>query len=262
MTMSLTRNLEKAREAYEKKDSTEPQKVLSPRSEESRSNVGAQLKSAVYGGLDGIITTFAVVAGVAGANLQAGIVLILGFANLIGDGISMAVGDYLSTKSEQEYHQKERAREEWEAEHNIEDEKQEMIETYTKKGMHPEDAIATVSCLAKHKQTFVDVMMVEKLGMLESKENPLKSAAITFGSFILFGFIPLLVYVLALIVGITMNMFVIATVLTGITLFVLGSLRSYFTGKNWFVSGLEMLIVGGIAAGAAYLIGFALQGLA
>ena len=77
----------------------------------------------MYGGLDGIITTFAVVAGVAGASLSSGVVLILGFANLIADGLSMAIGDYLSTKAENEYNKAERAREKWEVENYPEGEK-------------------------------------------------------------------------------------------------------------------------------------------
>ena len=71
--------------------------------EVSRSREGKHIKSLVYGGLDGIITTFAVVSGVTGASLAMRVVIILGFANLLADGISMAVGDYLSTKSENEY---------------------------------------------------------------------------------------------------------------------------------------------------------------
>ena len=88
----------------------------------------------MYGGLDGIITTFAVVAGVAGASLSAGVVLILGFANLIADGISMAIGDYLSSKSEREYEAAERKREAWEVEHYPEGEKKELVELYEAQG--------------------------------------------------------------------------------------------------------------------------------
>ena len=73
---------------------------------------GKYLKSWIYGGLDGVVTTFAVVAGVVGANLSSAIILILGFANLIADGISMAVGDYLSTKSQGEYYKAEKGVEE------------------------------------------------------------------------------------------------------------------------------------------------------
>jgi hypothetical protein len=82
----------------------------------------------VYGGLDGIITTFAVVSGVAGAQLGTPVILILGMANLLADGFSMATGSYLSTKSEQEYYRKEWQREAWEVEHFPDGERAELIE--------------------------------------------------------------------------------------------------------------------------------------
>jgi VIT1/CCC1 family predicted Fe2+/Mn2+ transporter len=260
----ITRNLEKAREAFEHKDIKETIKIHSSKSlepPEPHMTSGTYIKSAIYGGLDGIITTFAVVAGAAGASLSSGVVLILGFANLIGDGISMAVGDYLSTKSEQEYHKKERKREEWEVENYPEGEHKEMVELYMDKGYTKEESEKVVAIMEKNKKAFVDLMMVEELGILQDEESPIKNALVTFGSFILFGFIPLLAFVLAIFFGIVLNMLLVAIILTALTLFALGALKTYVTGKNWFLSGLEMLVVGGIASGAAYLIGYALQGL-
>lgn len=68
--------------------------------EAHNAEIGDYLKSAVFGGLDGIITTYSVVIGVFGAKLQVGVVLALGIANLIADGLSMSLGDFISTKSE------------------------------------------------------------------------------------------------------------------------------------------------------------------
>ena len=267
----LTRNLDKAREAYKKGDvsasiAAHKQKVsaVTPPvgGEHHIHGSGQYIKSAVYGGLDGTITTFAVVAGVAGASLSAGIVLILGFANLIADGISMAVGDYLSTKSEQEYHKAERRREAWEVDHFPEGEKQEMEELYTGKGMSKKDAKAMTAILSKNKKAWVDVMMVEELGIVESNESPLKNALVTFCSFALFGFIPLIAYILSkLMPSLAAQSFIIACVLTGATLFSLGALKIKFTERNLFLSGFEMLILGGITAIAAYGVGWLLSGL-
>lgn len=261
--MSLTRSLDKARDAFSKRDSSasiNAHKNKNPY--EKHSATGQYLKSAVYGGLDGTITTFAIVAGVAGASLSASVVLIMGFANLIGDGISMAIGDYLSTKSEKEYHAAERKREEWEVDNYPEGEKKEMLEIYRSKGMNDKDSEKIVSVLSKNKKAWVDVMMVEELGMIEDTSNPLKNAVVTFFSFALFGLIPLLAYLVAHIFKFpTSNLFVVAIILTGVTLFVLGALRSRVTNKNWLTSGLEMLVVGGIAAGAAYLVGYLLHGV-
>ena len=224
--------------------------------------LGSHIKSAVYGGLDGTITTFALVAGVAGASLGAGIVLILGFANLIADGISMAVGDYLSTKSQQEYQRSERKREESEVETVPETEKKEMIDIYISKGMTESDAKEMASILSKHKKAWVDVMMVEELKILEDNTSPLKNAFVTFASFIVFGLMPLLAYLISLIFHLQFNLFAAAIILTGITLFLLGSIKTKITGKNWFTSGMEMLLLGAIAAIAAYIVGYALHGLA
>ncbi len=260
----ITRNLEKAKAAYKEKNPEASKKAHIQRAPEiHQQEQGQYIKSAIYGGLDGIITTFAVVAGVAGASLSAGVVLILGFANLIADGISMAIGDYLSTKAEREYAKAERKRESWEVENYPEGEMKEMKEIYMAKGMPEQDAKRVVSVLSKHKQAWVDVMMVEELGIVENEESPVKNAIVTFLSFAIFGFVPLVAYVLArLIPGIQTYTFLIACILTGLTLFTLGALKVKVTGKKWFTAGLEMLIVGGLAATAAYGIGALLSGLA
>jgi vacuolar iron transporter family protein len=86
------------------------------------------------------VTTFATVSGISGANLSTRTILILGFANLVADGLAMGIGDYISSKSEHEFASMERQRELWECEHNIKAEKEEMMELYTKRGMDPTDA--------------------------------------------------------------------------------------------------------------------------
>ncbi|MEM3113028.1 MAG: VIT1/CCC1 transporter family protein [Candidatus Pacearchaeota archaeon] len=154
------------------------------------------LKSIIYGGLDGIITTFAVVAGVAGASLTSGIILILGFANLFADGFSMAVSDYLSTKALREYE-----------------------------------------------------------GDSMRSNIPLKSAFYTFISFCFFGLIPLLAFILSYFTKIQ-NPLIFSVVFTLISLFLLGVFKSRITGKHPLMSALETLVIGGLAAGMAYSVGY------
>jgi vacuolar iron transporter family protein len=109
----------------------------------------------------------------------------------------------------------------------------------------------------------VDIMMVEELGILESDESPLKNAIVTFVSFCVFGFIPLAAFVLSsMFPFLKGGLFLAASILTGLTLFTLGALKTRFTGRSWLISGIEMLLVGGIAASAAYFIGVLLGGLA
>lgn len=219
---------------------------------------GKYIGSAVYGASDGIITTFAVVAGAAGANLSTGVILILGFANLLGDGFSMATGDYLSEKSEADYIKSEREREEWEVEVNPVGERHEIREIYSNKGLAGEKLDKIVEIITSDKKIWVDTMMREELGLSDAEDgSPLKSALITFFSFIAAGFMPLLAYVFASYIPFfQQNLFASATFITALTLFVVGAARTYVTDIKWYKSGLEMLIVGSLSAGVAYFVGY------
>lgn len=261
----ITRNLDRAREAYKKKDSEASRQAHSVlpanASEEHHTAGGKYIKSVVYGGLDGIITTFAVVAGVTGAVLSPGIILILGFANLIADGLSMAVGDFLSSRAEREYNKAERAREEWEVDHFPEGEKREMEEIYKDKGFTPEEADSLVSVMSGNRDAWVELMMVEELGIIEEANSPFANALATFLSFVFFGFLPLSAYLIVRILPLSMPLFPIASVVTGLALFILGALKARFLGIPPLKAGLEMVFLGGCAAAAAYGVGAALSGL-
>ena len=148
----------------------------------------------VYGGIDGSVTTFAVVAGAAGAGLSSGVVIVLGLANLIADGFAMSVGSYLSTKSEKENYEKHRRIEYWEVEHLPEKEKEEVREIYRKYGFEGELLEQIVSKITENKDRWVEVMMREELEMMPETKSPMAMGAVTFGSFLLMGLVPLLVY--------------------------------------------------------------------
>ena len=154
----LSRDVNKARSAFKEKDIQKMKSAHDVNAPElHQQEHGKYIKSIIYGGLDGIVTTFAVVAGVAGASLSAGVVLILGFANLIADGLSMATGDYLSTKSENEYNKAEREREQWEVDHYPDGEKKELLELYVSKGITEDDAKTMVDIISKNKKVWVDI---------------------------------------------------------------------------------------------------------
>lgn len=223
---------------------------------------GKYIKSMVYGGLDGIITTFAVVSGVAGASLTFQVVIILGFANLLADGISMAVGDYLSTKSENEYTTGLKKRKKQELILHYTDEINDMIDSYEQQGVSKKDAHTISHLLAKYETPFVDQKIKDEYGNEEIEETPIKNAVVTFFSFFVFGFVPLLAYVISMVFPFMLaHAFLVASILTGVTLFVLGAIKSSITHSKWIKSGLEMLIIGGVAAIAAYLIGYILGGI-
>lgn len=261
----ISRNLDKAKAAFSGGD-VEASRLAHESGggggEPHRSGGGQYIKSFVYGGLDGTITTFAVVAGVAGASLSTSVILILGFANLFADGIAMAFGDFLSTRAEQQYAAGERKREEWELENYPEGEKKELREIYQEKGLNEEDATTLVDILAKHPEVMVDTMMVTELGILEGDDSPVKNAAVTFTSFVVFGFVPLFVFVLMRVTGLEIDALPWACGLTAATLFCLGVLKGRFSMVPWWRSGIEMLFLGGLAAVAAYFVGRALESLA
>ena len=136
----------------------------------------------VYGATDGAVTTFAVVAGVVGAELSPSIILILGFSNLFADGFSMAIGNYLGSKSQKGYIEKEKRRKEWEIDNLVEQEKQEIKDIYKEKGFKEEILEEIVRVITSKKKVWIDTMMKEELGLIEDKKQPLDAAITTFWS--------------------------------------------------------------------------------
>ena len=269
--MSLTKRIDEARKAFQKGDldaaaRAHDLKRISGASKKHAERHGGSshqyIGDMVYGGLDGIVTTFAVVSGVAGADLGANIVLILGLANLFADGFSMATGAFLSSKSEQEYYDRERRREAWEVEHFPEAEKAELHEIYIERGYTGEDAGRLVEVHTRDPKRWVDAMMIDELGLLPDDRKPILSALATFGAFVLAGSMPLIVYLLGLTFPIAPAVaFPVSLALSAVALFGLGAAKVYVTGLNPLRSGIEMLLVGGLAAGVAYLVGTLLKNI-
>lgn len=215
----------------------------------------------VYGATDGAVTTFAVVAGVVGAALSPSIILILGFANLLADGFSMAIGNYLGSKSQKEYMEKERRKEEWEIDNLVEQEKQEIRDIYTKKGFKAELLDEIVNVITSRRKVWVDTMMREELGLIEDKKQPLDAAITTFAAFNLVGLVPLIPFVFLYVSGLvisTGHAFLYSVVFTGISFFIIGIVRGKIVIKSLFRTGLSTLAIGGIAATVAYIVGYLL----
>lgn len=268
--LSISKRLEAAREAFERKDKTtgaalhDPRHVTEVIRRESamRSRSGEYIGSMVYGGLDGIITTFAVVSGVAGANLGANVILILGIGNLLADGFSMGTGDYLSTKSEREYYDHEARRQRWEIQTFPEGQQAELRAWYLQHGYDEADADRMVEVQTREESRWVNAMMIHELGMFRQESNPLYHAVATIIAFVLAGSLPLLIYLIGLVRPIdTQLAFGVSTVLSAAALFLLGAAKVYVTRLNPIRSGFEMLIVGGLAAGVAYMIGDLLENI-
>ena len=223
---------------------------------------GDYVKSIIYGGLDGIITTFAIVAGISGADLETEVILVLGFANLIADGLSMGIGDYLSEVSEIEYINSEKKREEWEFDNFKEGEIQEMIEIYREKGVSKSDAETILRTMAKYKEFYIDHMMLQELELQppSGDEEPAKGGLVTLLSFVAFGCVPLLSYLAFEAIEFEGYdpKFLISIILTTFTLFGLGVFKGKITESPMLKSGIFITINGALAAGAAYLIAWGL----
>lgn len=217
----------------------------------------------VYGGIDGAVTTFAVVAGVEGASLSIPIILILGFANLFADGFSMAASKYSSDKTEQEQYEKIKQIEYRHLKEKTEHETEEIrhiLRGYGFKGHH---LTCTTEAITANPDAWVDMMMRYEFNMTHEKINPIKGALVTFASFIVIGIIPLLAYTLRAFLHLeARGLFILASFATLVALFVVGVVKSRFTMRNWFISGLETALLGGFAASIAYLIGYLLRGIA
>jgi len=213
----------------------------------------------VYGGIDGSVTTFAVVAGAAGAQLDSKVVIILGFANLIADGFAMSVGSYLSTKSEKDNYNKHKSVEYWEVDNLPEKEREEIREIYEAKGFEGELLEKVVDVITEDRHRWVDVMMKEELEMSEETKSPMAMGGVTFLSFQLFGLIPLLIYVMDYFSGVEHNLFLIASVLTALTFALIGALKAVVTQTSIGRSVAETLFLGGAAATLAYFVGDVLE---
>ena len=229
-------------------------------SEPHGSTLGPYIHDIVYGANDGIVTTFAVVSGVAGAHLPSAIVIILGFANVLADALSMGLGNYLSLKSKRDQYERVRKEELQEIEEIPEIEREEIREIYAKKGFEGSDLDRVVAGITRNKETWADVMMTEEHGLTkEDTGHPASHGFVTFASFILFGCIPIAPYLLPLADNIQ---FPVTLVSTGIALALLGALRSYVTRERIIKGAVEIFCVGVLCAVASYSVGALLKGVA
>jgi VIT1/CCC1 family predicted Fe2+/Mn2+ transporter len=221
------------------------------------------LRDFIYGAVDGAVTTFAVVAGVAGADLDETVVIILGAANLLADGFSMAVSNFLGSRAERQ--QRERARREEERHIRLfpEGEREEIRQIFAAKGFDGADLDRVVDVITSDETRWRDTMMSEELGFGASVPNEFKAASATLVAFLLIGFLPLLVYVVDLVApGDVENAFAWSALMTAVAFVVVGALKARFVAQAWWRSSLETLAVGGIAAVLAYAAGALLQGVA
>ena len=235
--------------------------------EHGRSPFADNLKEIVYGGLDGIITTFAVVSGFSGAALLGNsgngevyaitLVLLFGLANLLADGVSMGLGEFLSTRSEQARWNRERDVEVHEIEHNAEQEYEETVHLLEDSGLSADDAQTVANIYRRYPGLWADWMMRHELEMEDmSGATPAKDGLVTFLSFLVFGIIPLVPYLAFWGRDMDANtLFIMASGATVAALLALGFARSLVTRENRFRAMGEVFAVGLVAAVIAFGVG-------
>lgn len=217
----------------------------------------------IYGAVDGAVTTFAVVAGAAGADLDDTVVIILGGANLIADGFSMAVSNFLGSRAERQRQERARRQEELHIRLVPEGEREEIRQIFAAKGFEGRDLDRVVEVITSDPELWADTMMREELGFASTDRSEFRAALATFVAFLAIGFLPLGVYVYDLATpGDVSGPFVWSAVMTAIAFFVVGALKSRFVDQAWWRSALETLVVGGLAATLAYAAGAILQNVA
>jgi VIT1/CCC1 family predicted Fe2+/Mn2+ transporter len=230
-----------------------------PASIAARLALGARsshLRDWVYGAIDGGITTFAVVAGVVGAALDTRIVLILGAANLLADGVSMAAANYVGTRTELEQIARVRAMEERHVDAFPEGEREEIRQIYQAKGLSGEALERLVEVVTSRRGLWIDTMLAEEFGLASAEKSPLTAALSTFAGFLLAGLVPLLPFALGVA-----HPAETAALLTAVVFFAIGSIKSRWTTRGWLASGAETTAIGGAAAICAFAVGKLLERL-
>ncbi|SEK92416.1 VIT1/CCC1 transporter family protein [Roseovarius nanhaiticus] len=217
------------------------------------------LKQIVYGGNDGIVTTFAIVAGFAGAQADGvaqigGVaVLVFGLANLFADAVSMGLGEFLSTRSQHDLYRNRRASEMREIVSDPEHERMELFEILRQRGVPAGEADTLTTIVARHPELMADLMMTYEFGMLDPDEDsPALSGFMTFLSFVIFGSVPLIPYFL---LDPTSETFWLSVAATGAALVALGVVRWSATGERLVRTVGETVLVGTVCALVAFGVG-------
>ncbi len=217
------------------------------------------MKQIIYGGNDGIVTTFAIVAGFAGAGMEgtaqigAVAVLLFGIANLLADATAMGLGEFLSGRSEQDVYKATRDKELYEIHNNIEMERAEMYEILADHGMDEEDAKQLTKVFERNPEFMADFMMQYEIGMSDpTGDSPALNGLATFIAFIIFGAVPLIPYFL---MDPTKTTFYLSVFATFAALVALGLLRWKVTNETVYRCVGETLLVGGICAVVAFGVG-------
>lgn len=220
-----------------------------------RDVTGGWLRPAVFGVTDGLVSNFALIAGIVGGNASSTVVVLTGVAGLIAGACSMAAGEYISVASQSELARAEIDIERRELRTNAHDEQIELAQLYIGRGLEPELAREVARQLSQNPERALEVHAREELGItLDDLPSPMLAAASSFASFTVGALLPVLPYLL----GSTVLWPALLLALCG--LFTCGVVVSRVTARSWWFSGMRQLVLGGVAAAVTYGLGTLIGG--
>lgn len=229
-----------------------PTSLEQMRGERHRSAGSGSLRAAVFGVNDGLVSNTSLILGVAGAGAGNAMILLSGIAGLLAGAFSMAAGEYVSMRSQREFHEHQIALEREELDQYPGEEAAELALIYQAKGISVEESIRLAERLIQDPDRALDTLTREELGLNPDELGaPLGAALASFLAFSAGALIPLLPYLLLsgdqALLGVLMA--------SGISLFGVGATLSLFTGRHALSGGLRMLGIGAAAGFASWLIG-------
>lgn len=214
----------------------------------------------VYGGMDGVVTTFAVVAGARGASLASSVVIVLGLANLLADGFSMAVGDYLGVRTSEQRRRRLRAEELEHIDRVPDGEREEIRQIFAGKGFEGAVLDDVVDVVTSDRERWAQTMLVEEHGFTPTAADPARSAVATFVAFVVAGAVPVIPF-LVIDDAAALDPFVVSGTAAAVAFVLIGVLRGGVVGIRRSRAALGTLLLGGGAASVAYLVGVLLRDL-
>jgi VIT1/CCC1 family predicted Fe2+/Mn2+ transporter len=210
------------------------------------------VRDIVIGMSDGLTVPFALAAGISGAGAATKIVVLAGLAEIAAGSIAMGLGGYLAARTDFEHYTTERRRENWEIDHLTEDEKKEVAQVFRNYGMDEGQVQPIVEAISKNREQWIDFMMQFELGLEKPDPKRARTSALTIGlSYIVGGFVPLSPYML---IPDLHTALLVSVIVTLIALFLFGYIKGSFTGTKPLKNGLQTVVVGGLAAGVAFLL--------
>ncbi|MDQ2795799.1 MAG: VIT1/CCC1 transporter family protein [Actinomycetota bacterium] len=219
---------------------------------EHRDVSGGWLRPTVFGMMDGLVSNFALIAGIAGASSKTSTIALAGLAGLVGGAFSMAAGEYISVQSQNESTLAEVAKERHELIHNSAAERDELTQMYVSRGVDPDVAEKVARQLSRDPDQALLVHAQEELGVDPRQlPSPWTAAGSSFGSFTVGALVPLIPYLFGV------STIVISAILAVVALFLAGAVTAQFTARSWLFSGTRQLVLGLLAAAVTYGVGSA-----